>query len=163
MHSVIVSLILLALSGSLALGQTSDQLSQGRLVGQLLYLPIYSHVWHGDVDGRGQPMKTLVSVFVSIRNTDPAKSIRISSAQYYDTDGKRLREYVTSPKTIGPLGTYEIFFPRSDDTGGSGANFLITWKSDAPVSPPIVEGFHANIPPGRSIAFTTWARPIPVE
>jgi len=163
MHSVIVSLILLALSGSLALGQTSDQLSQGRLVGQLLYLPIYSHVWHGEVDGKGQPTKALMSISVSIRNTDPVKAIRIVSAQYYDTDGKRLREYVTSPKTIGPLGTYEIFFPRSDDTGGSGANFLISWKSDAPVSPPIVEGFHANLPVGRSIAFTTWARPIPVE
>ena len=163
MHSAIVSLILLALSSSLALGQTLDQLSPGRSVGQLLYLPIYSHVWHGEVDGRGQPMKTLVSISVSIRNTDPAKSIRINSAQYYDTDGKRLKEYVTSPKTIGPMGTYEIFVPRSDDTGGSGANFVISWKSDAPVSPPIVEGFHANLPVGRSIAFTTSARPIPVE
>jgi len=163
MHSVIVPLILLALSSSLAFGQTSDRISPGRSIGQILYLPIYSHVWHGEVDGTGQPMKTLVSISVSIRNTDPAKSIRISSAQYYDTGGKRLREYVTSPKTIGPMGTYEIFVPRSDDTGGSGANFLIAWKSDAPVSPPIVEGFHANIPLGRSIAFTTWARPIPVE
>jgi len=163
MHSAIVSLILLALSSSLAFGQTSDQLLPGRLIEQILYLPIYSHVWHGEVDSKGQPMKTLVSISVSIRNTDPVKSIRISSAQYYDTDGKRLREDVTSPKTIGSMGTYEIFVPRSDDTGGSGANFLISWKSDAPVSPPIVEGFHANLPVGRSIAFTTWARPIPVE
>ena len=163
MHSAIVSLILLALSSSLAFGQTLDQLSRGRSVGQTLYLPIYSHIWHGEVDSRGQPTKTLVSISVSIRNTDPAKSIRINSAQYYDTDGKRLREYVTSPKTIGPMGTYEIFVPRSDDTGGSGANFVISWKSDTPVSPPIVEGFHANLPVGRSIAFTTSARPIPVE
>jgi hypothetical protein len=157
MKSMIVSVVLLALCNSLAFGQTS----QGRSLGQLLYLPIYSHVWHGEVDRGGQPTKTLVSISVSIRNTDPVKSIRVSSAQYYDTDGKRLKQYVTSPKIIGPMGTYEIFVPRSDDTGGSGANFLISWKSDAPVSPPIVEGFHANIPLGRSIAFTTWARPIP--
>jgi hypothetical protein len=115
------------------------------------------------MDKRGQPMKTLVSVSVSIRNTDPVKPIRIHSAQYYDTDGKKLREYLTSPKTIGPMGTYELFVPRSDDTGGSGANFVIAWKSDTPASPPIVEGFHANLPVGRSIAFTTSARPLPAE
>ena len=163
MQSMKLSWVIFALSSSLALGQTSGQTSQGRSVGQLLYLPIYSHVWHGEVDRKGQPTKTLVSISVSIRNTDPVKSIRITSAQYYDTDGKRLKEYLISPKTIGPMGTYEIFVPRSDDTGGSGANFLINWKSDVPVSPPIVEGFHANLPVGRSIAFTTWARPIAVE
>ena len=159
MKSMIVSVVLFALCNNPAFGQSSP----GRSHGQFLYLPIYSHVWHGEVDRSGQPTKTLVSISVSIRNTDPAKSIRISSAQYYDTDGKRLKEYVTSPKIIVPMGTYEIFVPRSDDTGGSGANFLISWKSDTPVSPPIVEGFHANIPLGRSIAFTTWARPIPVD
>ena len=163
MRRAIASLALLALSSSLVLGQSSDQVLHGQSLGQLLYLPIYSHIWHGEADSKGQPMKTLVSISVSIRNTDPAKPIRISSAQYYDTDGRTLREYVTSPRTIGPMGTYEIFVPRSDDTGGSGANFLISWKSDAPVSPPIVEGIHANLPVGRSIAFTTWARPIPVK
>ena len=159
MKSMLFSLVLFALSGGFASAQTVP----GRSLGQLLYLPIYSHIWHGDIDARGQPMKALVSVSVSIRNTDPAKSIRVDSAQYYDTDGKRLREYLTSPKTIGPMGTYEIFVPRSDDTGGSGANFVISWKSDTPASQPIVEGFHANLPVGRSIAFTTSARPIPAE
>ncbi len=142
-------------------GQSFAQAPVGRSSGQMLYLPIYSHVWHGDLDGRGEPAKALVSISVSIRNTDPAKPIRISSAQYFDTDGKRLREYVTSPRTIAPMATYELFIPRSDDTGGSGANFVIVWRADAPASPPIVEGFHANLPAGRSIAFTTTARPIP--
>ena len=56
-----------------------------RSSGQVLYLPIYSHVWHGDLDSRGEPAKALVSISVSIRNTDPLKSIRVTSAQYYDT------------------------------------------------------------------------------
>jgi hypothetical protein len=156
MKSVLFSLALFALYSELASGQTPA----GRLLGQTLYLPIYSHVWHGEMDKKGQPMKVLVSVSVSVRNTDPARSISIPSALYYDTDGKKLREYVTSPRVIGPMGTYELFVPRSDDTGGSGANFVISWKSDTPVSPPIVEGFHASLVVGRSIAFTTSARPI---
>jgi hypothetical protein len=151
--------LLLTLSSGFAYGQ----IPPGRSLGQSLYLPIYSHVWHGEMDRKGQPMKTLVSVSVSIRNTDPAKSIQVSSAQYFDTDGKKIKEYVTAPKTIGPMGTYELFVPRSDDTGGSGANFVISWKSDTPSSLPIVEGFHANLAVGRSIAFTTAARPVPGE
>jgi len=152
-------LLVTALTGTLAFGQAA----QARSLGQSLYLPIYSHIWHGEMDKNGQPMKTLVSVSVSIRNTDAAKSIRILSAQYFDTDGKKLRDYVTTPKTIGPMGTFELFVPRSDDSGGSGANFVINWKSDKPASTPVVEGFHANLPVGRSIAFTSSARVLPEE
>ena len=159
MKSMLLSLILFALSSGFASAQTSP----GRSLGQVLYLPIYSHVWHGEMNDKGQPMKTLVSISVSIRNTDPARSIRMTSAQYFDTDGRKLREYLPSPKIIAPMATHEIFVPRSDDSGGSGANFVIAWKSDTPVSPPIVEGFHASLPVGRSIAFTTSARPIPAE
>lgn len=144
-------------------GLSFGQGPAARTNGQVLYLPIYSHIWHGDVDGKGQPTKTLVSVSVSIRNTDPSKPIRITSAQYFDTDGRKLREYVPAPKTIAPMGTFEIFIPRSDDTGGSGANFAIAWKSDATVNAPIVEALHANLPAGRSIAFTTSARQIFVD
>jgi hypothetical protein len=132
-----------------------------RSSGQLMYLPIYSHIWHGDVDSSGRPAKTLVSILVSIRNTDPAEPIRLMSAQYFDTDGRRIKEYVAKPTLIGPLGTYEIFVPRGDDKGGSGANFVVSWKAGSPVSLPLIEGVHANLPAARSIAFITTARPIP--
>ncbi len=145
----------------LACGSAFGQAAPARSLGQSLYLPIYSHIWHGDMATSGERTKTLVSVSVSIRNTDPVKSIRVLSAQYFDTDGKKLKEYVTSPKTIGPMGTHELFVPRSDDTGGSGANFVIVWKSDTPASPPMVEGVHANLPAGRAIAFISSARALP--
>jgi hypothetical protein len=151
--------LLLVVSGAGALAQTAPAKS----LGQNLYLPIYSHIWHGDMNKLNQPEKTLVSVSVSIRNTDPAKSIRILSAKYFDTHGKKLREYVTAPLSIGPMGTHELFVPRSDDTGGSGANFVIAWQSDKPANPPIVEGFHANMPVGRTIAFSTSAVPMADE
>lgn len=156
---LILTSLLLALCSGFAIAETT----LGRSAGQTLYLPIYSHIWHGDMTSDGQRARTLVSVSVSIRNTDPVRAIRVLSAQYYDTDGKKLKEYVTSPKIVGPMGTYELFVPRSDDSGGSGANFLIVWKSDAPASWPIVEGLHANLPAGRAIAFTSSARALPSE
>lgn len=139
------------------------QSAVSRLTGQTLYLPIYSHIWHGDVEGQSKPMKTLLSVLVSIRNTDTSRPLQIVSARYYDTDGKSIKEYVASPQTLGPMATYELFVPRKDDTGGSGANFVITWKSQSPVNAPIVEAVHVNIVSGRSIAFTTSARPIATD
>ena len=146
-------LLCAAAIGSCAFAQTPSVSS-----GQLLYLPIYSHVWHGEVDANGQPEKSLVSVLVSVRNTDASKSIQVESARYYDTDGKLLREYMKAPRTIAPMGTYELFVPRSDDTGGSGANFVISWKAERSSNPPIVEALHVNLPAGRSIAFITSAR-----
>ena len=155
--------ILTVLLAVLSIGIAHGQSAGGRSLGQTLYLPVYSHIWHGDTTASGEPAKTLVSVSVSIRNTDLAKSIRVMSAQYYDTDGKKLRNYVPTAQAIPPMGTLELFVPRSDDTGGSGANFIIVWKADQAASPPIVEGIHANMPTGRAIAFISSARTLPED
>ena len=154
---------LFALAFFLTSSLVDAQVIDGKSAGQSLYLPIYSHIWHGDVRGDDTPAKTLVSISVSIRNTDQRQSIRILSATYFDTDGKKLRDYLPAPKVIGPMGTYELFVPRSDDTGGSGANFIIRWTSDKPVSHPVVQALHANMPSGRSIAFTTSGVVIPSD
>ena len=146
--------VLLALISSNAPAQTA--LSSG----QTLYLPVYSHVYHGDVDSKGAPQQTLVSALVSIRNTDLANTIRITSAVYYDTQGKKLREYLPNPVAVPPMGTHEIFVPRADTAGGSGANFVIVWSADKTSNAPVVEALHLNMPAGRSIAFITSARPI---
>ena len=128
--------------------------------GQTLYLPIYSHIWYGDPGRDDTPRTLLLSALVSIRNTDPRLPIRVTSAQYYDTAGKALKQYVTAPAVIQPLGTLELFIPKSDSAGGSGANFLITWDAQRAANPPIVEAVHAEVLGTRSLAFTTSARPI---
>ena len=130
------------------------------LTGQTLYLPVYSHVYHGDPGKDGKPPQTLVSTHVSIRNTDPQSSIKLVSARYYDTLGKLVRSYVAAPLTIPPLGTHEIFVPRTDTAGGSGANFLIAWTAEVPANPPIVEALHADIREARTLMFITPGQPI---
>ena len=153
----------LALGWLFVAGAAFGQAAPARMTGQSLYLPVYSHILHGEAGGKGESARMLVSVMVSIRNTDTVRPLRVTSAVYFDTDGKRIKEYVAAPRTVAPMGTLEIFIPRSDDSGGSGANFVITWKADAPVNPPLVEALHANLPAGRSIVFVTGARPILVD
>lgn len=129
--------------------------------GQTLYLPVYSHLYHGDVHTRtGKPSETLVSTHVSIRNTDMKAVLKVVSARYYNTEGKLLREFLPTPRTIPPLGTYELFVPRSDASGGSGANFIIEWSADVPINPPLVEALHADIREARTLLFVTTARPV---
>ena len=123
--------------------------------GQTIYLPVYSHVYHGELNRQGKPEETLVSTHVSIRNADPAVAIRLSSARYYDTNGKHVRNYLPTPVTVPPLGTHELFVPRSDTAGGSGANFLIVWTAETPANPPIVEALHADIREARTLMLHT--------
>jgi hypothetical protein len=128
---------------------------------QSLYLPIYSHLYHGDINTRtGKPSETLVSAHVSIRNTDPRAPLKVTSARYYNTEGTLLREFLPQPQTVPPLGTYELYVPRSDASGGSGANFIIEWNAERPINAPLVEALHADIREARTLLFITTARPI---
>ena len=128
--------------------------------GQTLYLPIYSHVYHGDVGKDGKPSQTLVSTHISIRNSDPQVAIRVLAARYYDTNGKLVRAFLNAPVTIPALGTHEIFIPRNDTSGGSGANFLVVWSAESPANLPIVEALHADIREARTLMFITTGQAI---
>lgn len=133
--------------------------------GQALYLPVYSHIWHGDrVTASNAPNMSLVSVLVSIRNTSLKTPIRVTSARYYSTDGKLLKEYVPKPVLIPAMGTHELFVERKEAEGGSGANFVILWDASNATNPPVVEAVHADIKNGnRALTFITSARPIEVD
>ncbi|MDD2700780.1 MAG: DUF3124 domain-containing protein [Sideroxydans sp.] len=129
--------------------------------GQTLYLPIYSHIWHGDRSGVGQtPLKTPLSVLVSIRNTNHATPLQLHSARYSDSSGKLLKQFVIAPVTIGPLSTYEIFIEKHDVQGGSGANLILQWGAAVPVNVPIVEAIHAEIKGHSTLTFMTQAQSI---
>ena len=148
--------LLLAACAAAAMAQEAPPASAG----QTLYLPIYSDLWHGDLGSRNQPDKTALSALVSIRNTDPARPIRILSARYHDSQGRLLRDFVPKVRSLPPLGTLELFIERAESAGGSGASFLIRWQADRPVNPPVVEAVHADLRNPRTVSFITVAGPV---
>lgn len=125
--------------------------------GQTLYLPIYSHMLYGNLGKTGKASHVLLSALVSIRNTDQRRPLRVLSAKYYDTQGRPLGERVAAPLVIPPLGTLELFVELNDASGGSGANFIVKWDAELPLSPPLVEALHANMDGGKAVIFTTQA------
>ncbi|MGE5466885.1 MAG: DUF3124 domain-containing protein [Ignavibacteria bacterium] len=151
-----IAVCLFALLSFAATAQEPPALTRG----QLVYLPVYSHVYYGSLDRKGAPSKALLSAMVSIRNTDPKRPIRVKSARYFNTEGKLLREIVSTPTPVPAFGTLEFFIEQHDDSGGSGANFAIAWEADAPVNPPVIEAVHASFEGARSVLFSTTATPI---
>ena len=151
-----IVLCILAAFAVSAAAQEEPSLSTG----QTLYLPIYSHLYYGDLDKAGKHGFTPLSVHVSIRNTDSRTTVKLLYARYYDTQGKLVREFVPTTQAIPPLGTIELFVPRADMAGGSGANFLMAWSADAPANLPLVEALHGDIREARSLVFLTSARPV---
>ncbi len=123
--------------------------------GQTIYTPAYSHIYSGN---RERPL--LLTVTLSIRNIDPVHPIKIISVDYYETQGKLLKKYLDTPATIKPLESLRYIIPEKDKSGGSGANFLVEWKSDKLVNPPIVESIMISTQSQQGISFTSRGRVI---
>jgi hypothetical protein len=146
-RSLIPVLVFLLLSSGIF---TSPAPAQTLSQGQLVYVPIYSHIYYGD-----QERAILLTGTLSIRNTDPVQPITLLQADYFDNDGKLVRKYITQPVTLAPLGSTRFVVKASDTTGGSGANFLVRWKAAAPVNEPIMEGVMIGTSMGQGISFSS--------
>lgn len=111
---------------------------------KVVYVPIYSSLYVAD---RARPVDMVATL--SLRNMSESETVVVSRVDYYDSDGKLLREYVEGPHDLGPLQTAEFVIPRTDRSGGSGANFLVTWGLRSPGPDLLVEalmqGHDANV------------------
>lgn len=123
--------------------------------GQTIYVPAYSHIYSGNTE---RPF--LLAVTISIRNIDPAYPITIIWVDYHATQGSRLKRYITQPVILNPLETLRFVVPESDKSGGSGANFIVEWKSDKPVNPPIVESIMIGTQVQQGVSFTSRGKAI---
>ena len=116
--------------------------------GETVYVSIYSNVHAGP---KGSPF--LLSAMVSIRNTDPKNEITIDTADYYDTEGKKIESYIKSLIKLKPLAATFVNIKEYDNRGGPGANFLVKWKSKNLVNQPIIEGVMLGLRSGQGVSF----------
>jgi hypothetical protein len=122
----------------------------GMTTGQTVYVPAYSHIYHGNKDA---PL--LLSVTLSIRNIDQDHPITISAVDYHETQGALLKHFLDTPLTLDPLGSERFIIPQNDRSGGSGANFIVIWQADTPVNPPIIETVMIGTQSQLGISFTS--------
>ncbi len=123
--------------------------------GQTLYVPAYSHIYSGN---REDPF--LLTVTLSIRNVDPHHHIKITIVDFYETQGKLIKKYIDTPLILKPLESLRYIIPEKDKSGGSGANFMVEWKSDKFVNSPIVESIMIGTQNQQGVSFTSRGRVI---
>jgi hypothetical protein len=121
--------------------------------GQRLYVPIYSHIYF-----RTEEQIINLAATVSIRNTDPDRSIVLSTVDYIDNDGALVRRYLQRPRRLEPMASTSVTVEESDAAGGLGANFLVEWEAAQPVHTPVVESIMISTQSSLGISFTSPAR-----
>jgi len=126
--------------------------------GQTVYVPCYSHIYHG-IKTRGIDL----TITLSVRNTDPKRAVTVSSVDYYDTTGALVKRYLEKPLRLEPMMTVEYIVAQTDVSGGSGANFLVRWASEAPASPLLVEAVMIGTSAQQGISFTSRGVVVPGE
>lgn len=79
--------------------------------------------------------------------------IVVQTVRYFDTKGKEVKSYLDKPVRLPALGTTEVLVERDDASGGSGANFLVEWYANNPVTEPIIEAVMIDTNSQQGISF----------
>ena len=118
--------------------------------GQTVYVPIYSHIYSGV---KGRPFD--LAATLSIRNTNTQNPITLVSVKYYDSEGKLVEDYLNKPLQLNALVSTRYIITEDNKAGGSGANFMVIWKSDQNLNPPIIEAVMIGTHSGQGISFVS--------
>jgi hypothetical protein len=124
-----------------------------RVRSQTLYVPAYSHIYI-----RNAQRSMNLATTLSIRNTSPDAPLTLSTIDYYDSQGEHVRTYLDTTRTLGPLASTYVVVDTDDIRGGVGANFILRWHADRPVSPPVVETVMITGANTQGISFRSTAR-----
>ena len=124
---------------------------------QKIYIPFYSQLYEPEGLGRRLDLRGTLS----ISNTSETDKIRITRVHYFNSDGTLVKKCLEGKHSVlSPLATTEFGITRQDETGGSGANFIVEWVSEKPVSDPVVEAIMITFSGTHSYSFTSSGRVI---
>jgi hypothetical protein len=118
--------------------------------GQSVYVPIYSHIYHGN---RERPF--YLTATLSIRNTNVDKDITINTIDYYDSKGELIRRYIDKPILLKQFTSIRYVVNAEDTQGGSGAKFIVQWKSKEHVNTPLIEAIMIATQSQQGISFVS--------
>jgi len=113
------------------------------------YLPLYSHIYH-----RYENQTSDLTITISIRNISITDSIYILKADYYNTDGDNIRQYLNRPIYLKPMESVEIIIAKADKEGGSGANFIFDWAVKNAKNPPLFEAVMISTDGQQGLSFS---------
>ena len=120
------------------------------VVGELVYVPVYSSVFH-----HRQGEEYFLTATLSVHNIHLAGPMWLTAVNYYNTLGQRVREMVDEPVILRPLETKQFLIPRTDKAGGTGANYIVKWEADRKMPSPKIEALMISTVSRHGISFLT--------
>lgn len=120
------------------------------LVNASTYLSVYSQIY-----SLSEHLTHNLTATISIRNTSRTDTLYITKAEYFNTHGKHIRTYISQPIFLIPLETIAIVIDEQDKEGGTGANFIVDWKTKQDTSEPLFEGIMISTSGQQGLSFTT--------
>ncbi len=116
----------------------------------LVYVPIYSDIYHQDGSKRIYLTATL-----SVRNTDLHDTLYLFGVDYYNSKGDHIKNYLEHPLQVRPLESLEFIVAEKDKTGGAGANFLVHWGGRSKLNRPVIQAVMIGTSGQQGLSFTT--------
>lgn len=123
--------------------------------GELVYIPVYSSIYN-----QYEENLLHMTAILSIRNISPENSIIITKVEYYDTNGKLIKNYIDHSFSLDKMSSKDFVIPESDLSGGVGANFLVEWKSTIPLAAPIMESIMLGTVGTKAFSFSSRGKKI---
>jgi hypothetical protein len=123
------------------------------VTGQTVFVPAYTEIFNGI-----NRQTTDLGVTLAIHNTDSSHPIIILSVEFYNTEGELVRNFAEEPVSLQPLGTTGFVISDDDNSGGFGANFIVEWIAEAPVTEPVIEGIMINTRNQQGLSLITTGR-----
>jgi len=124
-----------------------------KLRGQVLYMPVYSNLPYQE------KQQYDLSAFLAIHNTDLKNQIKVTKVDFFNTDGRLVKTFISSDQQVNPLATVIFTIPQKDQSG-TGANFLVEWVADQPVNEPLVESIMKDLTGNLGLSFLSHGRVI---
>lgn len=112
------------------------------------YVPIYSDIYVGD----NHP-KELLAATLSLRNTSLKDTLFVSKIDYFNTEGGLVRSFIDHQIAILPMATVHYVIDRDDDSGGSGANFIVELHARSLDVRPLVQAVMIGEYSNKAFAF----------
>lgn len=119
------------------------------------YLSVYSHIYTNS-----QHRIHELTATISLRNVNPEDTIYIAKADFYNTEGQLIKRFLDHAIFIAPMETFEMVIEETDNSGGSGANFIFDWLKNQSSADPLFEGVMISTTGQQGLSFTTQGKRI---
>lgn len=113
------------------------------------YVPVYSHIYTSDEN------YVKMGITLSIRNTHLLEDLYIEAIDYYNTEGKLVKSYISQPHILKAMSSIDFIVALDDMSGGNGAKFLVKVASKNQISMPVIQAIMIHSVGNNNFSFVT--------